>query len=473
MQAYLRQATASQSRLVGPFVDDTDFKTAETGLTVANTDVKISINGAAGANKNSGGGTHRNNGMYSLTFDATDTATCGELKLSIAISGALLVVQSFWVLEEAIYDALFAASAAAFDGNQRVDVGRVAGTSQTARDIGASVLLSVGTSTGQVNLSSGKVPATVASGDIATDAVSAAAVSAAAVTKIQNGLSTAASHPANFSSLSIDASGRVDVIKINGTSQTARDLGASVLVSVGTGAGQINVSGGVVPASVSGDVGGNVNGKVLGGGGGVISGTGVRAVNSAGNVIAEKANQLSDQVWTDARAAMLDAAVTSRLASADYTAPDNAGVAAVVALAAKLDSMVEDGGGGVYRFLQAAVVKVGNVLGLTSADLATRVDALQAATDAVRAKTDNLPASPASTGDVPTTSAITAAVFGYVTEVGETFLGAVRIIRAAAAGLVNVSGFIYSFRDRANAKNRIVSTTDADGQRTAVTTDAT
>lgn len=33
-----------------------------------------------------------------------------------------------------------------------------AGTAQTARDIGASVLLSVGTGTGQVNLSSGRVP---------------------------------------------------------------------------------------------------------------------------------------------------------------------------------------------------------------------------------------------------------------------------------------------------------------------------
>lgn len=39
----------------------------------------------------------------------------------------------------------------------RVDVGSVAGTSQTARDLGASVLLSSGTGTGQVSLSSGRV----------------------------------------------------------------------------------------------------------------------------------------------------------------------------------------------------------------------------------------------------------------------------------------------------------------------------
>jgi hypothetical protein len=43
-------------------------------------------------------------------------------------------------------------------GDIKVDMQSVAGTSQTARDIGASVLLSVGTGTGQVNLSSGAVP---------------------------------------------------------------------------------------------------------------------------------------------------------------------------------------------------------------------------------------------------------------------------------------------------------------------------
>ena len=89
---YLKQSTASQSRNVGPFIDDTDFKTTETALTIANTDVKLSKNGAAGVNKNSGGGTHRNNGMYSLTFDATDTDTVGELAGSIVVSGVLPVL---------------------------------------------------------------------------------------------------------------------------------------------------------------------------------------------------------------------------------------------------------------------------------------------------------------------------------------------------------------------------------------------
>ncbi len=46
--------------------------------------------------------------------------------------------------------------------------------------------------------------------------------------------------------LSVDSSGRVDVLKINGTSQTARDIGASVLLSSGTGTGQVSLSSGAV-----------------------------------------------------------------------------------------------------------------------------------------------------------------------------------------------------------------------------------
>lgn len=136
MSNFLRQATASQSRMFGPFVDDTDFKTLKTGLTIANTDIKLSVNGGAGASKNSGGGTHRNNGDYSITLDATDTATVGELSATCLVSGALVVKKTWWVLEEAIYDALFAPSAAAFDSSMRVDVGKLLGSATDATNLG-------------------------------------------------------------------------------------------------------------------------------------------------------------------------------------------------------------------------------------------------------------------------------------------------------------------------------------------------
>lgn len=108
---YLRQSTASQSVAIGPFVDDTDYKTPETALTIANTDIKIVVNGGASANKTAGGGTHRVNGVYGVTFDATDTATVGELEYSVVVAGALPVFGRCMVLEEAVYDNLFAAAA--------------------------------------------------------------------------------------------------------------------------------------------------------------------------------------------------------------------------------------------------------------------------------------------------------------------------------------------------------------------------
>lgn len=57
--------------------------------------------------------------------------------------------------------------------------------------------------------------------------------------------------PPNFNAQSIDGNGRVDVIKIAGTTQTARDIGASVLISSGTGTGQIDFTSGVVKANLA------------------------------------------------------------------------------------------------------------------------------------------------------------------------------------------------------------------------------
>ena len=110
---FFKQSTASQPMLLGPFVDDTDGVTAETGLTVANTDIRLSKNGANMIAKASGGGTHDENGWYTITLDATDTDTVGSTQISCKIAGALPVSMEITVLEENVYAAWFAASAAA------------------------------------------------------------------------------------------------------------------------------------------------------------------------------------------------------------------------------------------------------------------------------------------------------------------------------------------------------------------------
>lgn len=127
---FLKQST-SQAIRIGPFLDSTDGDTEETGLTIANTDVRLSKDGGNMVAKNSGGLTHDENGWYSGTLDATDTNTVGELDVYIHVSGALAVWKRYWVIEEAIYDAFFGASAGGFDSNGRVDVGSWLGTAVT------------------------------------------------------------------------------------------------------------------------------------------------------------------------------------------------------------------------------------------------------------------------------------------------------------------------------------------------------
>ena len=115
---YLRQSTASQEVPLGHFVDDTDGKTAETALTIANTDIKVWVTGATTlANKNSGGATHISGGVYYCVLDATDTATVGPLVLFVAVAGALAVRVSCVVLAANVYDVWFGSTAPATVSN--------------------------------------------------------------------------------------------------------------------------------------------------------------------------------------------------------------------------------------------------------------------------------------------------------------------------------------------------------------------
>lgn len=131
MPIYLRQSTASQEIPLGYFVDSADGNTEETGLTIANTDIKIWKAGATTlANKNSGGGTHISNGIYYAVLDATDTDTIGSLVVFVHVAGALTVRVECVVLDEAVYDVQFGTVAPA-----------------TATNITAGTITTVGTLT--------------------------------------------------------------------------------------------------------------------------------------------------------------------------------------------------------------------------------------------------------------------------------------------------------------------------------------
>jgi hypothetical protein len=109
MAIRLKQSTASQEVPLGYFVSSTDGDTEATGLTIANTDIKLWKMGATAlANKNSGGATHISNGIYYAVLDATDTNTLGALVIFVHVSAALAVRVECEVLPAVVYDAWIA-----------------------------------------------------------------------------------------------------------------------------------------------------------------------------------------------------------------------------------------------------------------------------------------------------------------------------------------------------------------------------
>jgi len=107
MAQWIKQSTASTVKL-GPFLDDTDGKTAETGLTISQADIRLSKNGGAFAqSNNTAGATHNENGYYDVPLNATDTNTLGTLRVAVSESGALPVWQDFMVVPSNVWDSMF------------------------------------------------------------------------------------------------------------------------------------------------------------------------------------------------------------------------------------------------------------------------------------------------------------------------------------------------------------------------------
>jgi len=106
MTIYLKQSTASQEVALGVFVDSTDGNTEETGLTIANTDIRLHKTGATTLANPSAGATHISNGIYYWVADATDTNTLGPMTVYCHPTGALAVRVECCVLAANVFDSL-------------------------------------------------------------------------------------------------------------------------------------------------------------------------------------------------------------------------------------------------------------------------------------------------------------------------------------------------------------------------------
>lgn len=131
---FLKQSTAITVK-AGPFLDETDGKTAETGLTISQADVRLSKNGGAFAQKTEAtAATHDENGWYGVPLDATDTGTLGRLTLAIHESGALPVWMEFMVVPANVWDSLFSTDRLQVDTRELGDA-NLALTTQMKADV--------------------------------------------------------------------------------------------------------------------------------------------------------------------------------------------------------------------------------------------------------------------------------------------------------------------------------------------------
>lgn len=178
----LKQSTAV-TVVLGPFLDETDGRTAETALTISQADVRLSKNGGAAAQVNDAtAAAHDEGGRYRKALSATDTDTLGHLRIDVAEAGALPVWEDFNVVSASYFDAKYGATPLP------VNVAQISGDATAADNLEAAA-----DGTG-FNLGGGAVvvaSVTGAVGSVGANGITAASLAADVTTELQSGLATA------------------------------------------------------------------------------------------------------------------------------------------------------------------------------------------------------------------------------------------------------------------------------------------
>lgn len=276
---------------------------------------------------------------------------------------------------------------------------------------------------------------------IATDAIDADALAADAVTEIQSGLATASALSTvetNVITIGTYVDTEVGAIKAKTDNLPSDPASASTIAASFT---TVNTKLDTIDDYVDTEVGA------------------VKAVTDKLNTTLESIGSPNDYVFT---AAALSQAPTSSAPSAAVIADavwDEARAGHVGA--GTFGEGVASVQGAVTGAVGSVTGSVGSVTGLTAADVG-----------AIRAKTDNLPVSPAATGDIPSAATIAAAVWATVVDGTNSAIKLMRGFSAALLGKVSGGGTTtMTFRDAPDSKDVIEATVDADGNRTAITLD--
>lgn len=500
---FLRQSTASQEILLGPFVAAADGS-SQTGLTIANTDIKLLYAGGTSENnKNSGGGTHIAGGRYSAVLDATDTATVGILEVSCNPASGIPWNKSYYVLEEAVYDALFAASALGYVANAPVNVAQFGGSNGTFASGRPEVNTSHAAGTAW---NSGAIGAST----LASDTIAAAKIAAGAITnaKFAAGAIDATAIADNAIDAGAIASSAIALAKLATDTRNALGLNLTGTLSgthsdttadLGTSAPTEDVSGQTVffPAHQLSRV---ITAYNTGTGVATFDSIGVTLANSdvwylfptapssggGGGGDATEANQ--DIIIAElAKVPKSDSNVTwnATAAAQIQNEAQDAITASALATAAELAKVPKSDGTATWNATALASMQQEATDALNAYDPPTRAEATSDANSILTA-----------VGDVPTNAELATAlgtaddavlaaiaalnnvsvanILGATVEGSTTLVQSLRLLNAALGG--KASGLETTtavYRDVGDSKDRITATVDADGNRSAVTLDLT
>jgi len=473
---YLKADTATTIR-IGPFVDDTDGKTAETALTIAQADVRLSKGGAAAAQKNDAtSATHDENGYYRVPLDTTDTNTEGTLDVCVSESGALPVIAKFTVLPAAVYVSLIAGT-----DTLTADVTQVAGSSvagvndfkadlTTLNDPTAAAVATAVRS--ELTTELGRIDADITSRAVAGDAMTLTSGERgdvansvwgkdlslyATVDQAGTLLKTAESNTDDLKTTTVV---KANVVQISGDSTAADNLESYCDGTTPIPANTTEVAG----SSVSGvaDFKADVSGL-------------------------PSSSQIADAVWDEAQSGHTTAGTFGLYLDAAISGVSTGGVSAADIADAVWDEALSGhtSAGSAGKALADAETDADSaatgVAGLNDPTAAAVASAVRTELATELGRVDATVSSRAATGDAMTLTtgerdAVAAALLDLANgvETGITTRQALRATLAALAG--KVTGMDTNapvFRAGDDSKDRITATTDANGNRSAVSLNLT
>lgn len=274
MATYVPAKVSTQFVFYASLVSQANTKIMQVNPTIASGDFKVSIDGGALANLGTlptvtpaGGAMVKFTLSTSEMAGANATVVCSDAAGSEWCDLTVNIPTTARQIDDLAYPATSGRSMVV-DASGLVDANAVkigptgAGTAQTARDLGASVLLSSGSGTGQLDFTSGVVKANAT--QILGGAIPAVTTTGVPKVDVLNWTGTAVSTPStagivevnlkNIANAAVSTSTAqlgVNAVNLGGTAQTGRDLGASVLLSAGTGTGQLDFTSGVVKANLA------------------------------------------------------------------------------------------------------------------------------------------------------------------------------------------------------------------------------